>query len=141
MGLVKQVLLIGDTPANTREEVISKRAGGVFGRLRSQSGEDYWSRDPRFSTLTTADDQLHRLAALKVPVHAYWVGGPNSQERTFFERASAITGGQSGFLDVNSDIGKADLTDLLYKSVLATLDESGALVKAYNLKYGGAVRM
>lgn len=139
VGLVKQVLLIGDAPANTPQDVHSKRSGGYFGRLRSHSSLQYWSEDPRFSIPTTADEQVQHLVNLGVPVHAYWVSQRNGRERAFFEQVASTTGGQSGFLDVNSDTGKTELTDLLSKSVLATLDASGALVKAYNLKYGSAV--
>jgi len=82
---------------------------------------------------------MGRLIDLGVPVHAYWVSGQFGRERTFFKHVAASTGGQSGFLDVNSDAGKTVLTDLLSKFILATLDDSGALVQAYNLKYGSAV--
>jgi len=48
MGLVKQVLLIGDAPGNTPEEVQSKRSGVFFGRLRSQSSVQYWAQDTHY---------------------------------------------------------------------------------------------
>lgn len=139
VGLVNQVLLIGDAPANSEADVKHKRSGGYFGRLKSHSGQDYWAQDPRFCTPTTAAEQLTRLAQFNVPVHAYWVSQKDGRERPFFENVAAITGGQSGFLDVNSDDGKTELTNLLSKTVLAQLDPSGGLVKAYNQKYGGVV--
>eukprot|EP00037_Helgoeca_nana_P030215 m.371716 g.371716 ORF g.371716 m.371716 type:complete len:3536 (+) comp28134_c1_seq4:358-10965(+) len=134
-GLVSQVLLIGDAAANTPDEVISKRANTVWG-----SGEAYWQQDPRLKTPTTSDREIRGLAAKGIPVHSYWVSGQNGREREFFERTAAATRGQAAFLDVKSDAGRDMLTDLLSTSVLATLDASGELVKAYTDKWGVASR-
>eukprot|EP00035_Acanthoeca_spectabilis_P015561 m.311601 g.311601 ORF g.311601 m.311601 type:complete len:3639 (+) comp16386_c0_seq3:125-11041(+) len=130
-GDVSQVLLIGDAPANQPAEVTANR---------SRRGESYWKSDSRFAKPTTADVELSAIAKAKVPVHAYWVSGKNGWEKSFFEHVAKSTGGQSGFLDVNSEEGKVELTDLLSKKILETLDKTGKMVEAYNKKYGHTVR-
>lgn len=139
---VTQVLLIGDAPANTPDEVASKRASNHWKQwVTGRKPKDYWSQDPRFANPTTSDAELAEIKKLGVPVHAYWVGAEDGWEKGYFQEVAARTGGHSGFLDVSAEDGKEMLTNTLSVSVLETLDSSGNLVKAYNKKYGSAARV
>merc|ERR1712070_428523 len=100
-GLVSQVLLIGDAPANTPDDVRRKRAGGMW----YPYNEAYWNEDPRFKTPTTSDKEIRALKARRIPVHSYWLTKHGSEE-PFFKSVAAATGGKSQFLDVDSDAGR-----------------------------------
>ncbi|ETO03224.1 hypothetical protein RFI_34186, partial [Reticulomyxa filosa] len=63
-GEVSQVILIGDAPVNTREDVQSKR----------KSKEAYWEKTLLFSKPTYYEDELNRLKKHDVPVHAFFIG-------------------------------------------------------------------
>ena len=55
------MILIGDAPPNTREQVLNKR------KLRD------WRKSPNFSKSTYYEDEIDKLADRKIPVHAYYV--------------------------------------------------------------------
>jgi len=124
-----QVVLIGDAPANTPDEVTSKRAGGFFQRNNGWAGS-------RFERPTTADQEISQLKQNSVKVNAYYVGG--GREKAYFENLARRTGGQAAFLDVHSDAGKEMLTSVLSKTVLDGVDPSGDLAASYSKKYDAA---
>ncbi|ETO33894.1 hypothetical protein RFI_03202, partial [Reticulomyxa filosa] len=79
-GDVSQVILIGDAPANTRQETIL------------------------FSESTYYEDELMRLKQRKIPVHAIYI---NDQAKKNFTDIAVITNGRYEKLDINSPQGSS----------------------------------
>ena len=117
-----QCILIGDMGPNTREEVTDRRDG---------RGETYWS-ETRFSVPTFYQDEINRIKKMKLPVHCFWVA-PGAE--TSFREIAAETEARASYLDINSDQGADDLTDLLSEEILrrAGGDE---LVSEYTAMFG-----
>lgn len=105
---IDQVILIGDMPPNTNDEVNSNRASHC-------NGEAYWQQYDKFKKAVYVDELLPAIKAKGFPVHGFYV---DSSARASFERISIQTGGTSQFLDVNSDTGADDLTDCVSQFVL-----------------------
>jgi len=124
---ISQIIIIGDAPANTEQEVNSKRA-----RL----GEKYW-KSTKFAKKTFYSTELQQLKMNNVPVHAFYVA---KAARRNFEEIAGFTGGNSKFLDINSEHGAAMLTDFVVQAVLHQVgQENGgngdALAQAYRNKF------
>ena len=100
MGL-GQVLLIGDAPPNTPDEVLRKRD--------DHGGAAYWAAAP-FAAAVSAAAEAEALRARGVPVHAFYVRRGEDVQREF-EGLSRATGGGAGFLDIDSAEGARLLTD------------------------------
>jgi hypothetical protein len=62
---VKQVILIGDMPPNTREQVI-------YNRNRYAGGDPYWSKS-KYPKPTTWEEELKKIHDKGIPVHAFYV--------------------------------------------------------------------
>jgi hypothetical protein len=58
------VILIGDAPANTQQDVTENR--------NEIGGEAYWSKT-KYAIPTTADEEILKLQAAGVPVNAFYV--------------------------------------------------------------------
>ncbi|CAF2540249.1 unnamed protein product [Rotaria sp. Silwood2] len=123
---ITQVILIGDAPPNTQNEVNKKR---------QRHGEDYWKKT-KFAKATYYEDELAKLTLNKIPVHTFFVA--NDPEKSFREIARR-TGGRSEFLDINSPFGSDILTALVTKEILRNIGGSSKgddLVKAYEMRFG-----
>ncbi|ETO01529.1 hypothetical protein RFI_35911, partial [Reticulomyxa filosa] len=104
-GSVSQVILIGDAPANTKEEVLMKRKESKQYNL----GEAYWNSNALYSNPTYYEDELALLKQHNIPVHAFYV--ENKAQKNFMQIAN-ISGGRCEKLDINSKRGSDQLTDL-----------------------------
>ena len=120
---VHQCILIGDIGPNTREEVEDRRA--------NPHGEGYWSRT-KFRVPTFYQTEMIRLKEKELPVHCFWV---NRRAETSFREIAAGTGGRAAYLDINSDQGADDLTDLLSEEILRKVG-GDALVDEYTSMFG-----
>ncbi len=118
------VLLIGNMPPNTLEEV---------GGNRSEIGEAYW-QTTKFKQVTDYNTPLDPLISHGVPVHAFYVD--RSAQAAFAEIATR-SGGSHGYLDLNAVAAKA--VDLLTHAVsISVLHGIGGheLSDRYSSKYG-----
>ena len=123
---INQIILIGDMPPNTEAEVVSNRKGW-FGSEASWKGS-------HFETPTYYKKELSMLQSQGIPVHAFYVYAHAQKALT---EISNTTKGTSKPLDINSDRGAADLTDLVTQAVLKSLGgvKGQALVDAYRKAY------
>jgi len=121
---VDQVILIGDAPANSPSEVISKRNG---------KGESYW-KTTKFSVLTDYMKELNVLKERGVKVHAFFV---DRHAENNFREIAKTTGGRCEFLDINSPSGAEMLTDLVTEEVLRNVggDRGDNFVELYRKRY------
>ncbi|ETO10976.1 hypothetical protein RFI_26400 [Reticulomyxa filosa] len=128
-GDVSQVILIGDAPANTRQEVIDKKSSLQYG-----FGIPYWKKTKLFSESTYYEDELIRLKQRKIPVHAFYI---NDQAKKNFIDIATITNGRHEKLDINSPQGSSQLTNLVSEEVLRNIGGSkgSAFVDAYRAKF------
>jgi hypothetical protein len=124
-GHVSQVILIGDMPPNTEKEVIKKR--------KKHYGEKYWQAS-KFGGATFYKNELRSLIDNGVPVHGFYV---KEKARDAFTEIADATGGKSQALDVSSDRGAEDLTNLVTKQVLDDIDTDGdyGLVEEYDKRF------
>jgi len=120
---VSQVILIGDAPANTQQEVQNKRS------IRN------W-KNSKFETPTYYVDEMTKLRDKNIPVHAFFVD-PRA-ERNFKEIAST-TRGRCENLDIHSSAGADMLTSMVTEAILKNIGEangySDTLVQAYRKKF------
>ncbi|CAL6025642.1 Helicase-related_protein [Hexamita inflata] len=119
---LKQVILIGDYPPNTKEEVRSKRA---------ILGEEYWSTT-KYAYPTFYEDQLEILKKNNISVHALYVNNPAQQK---FEYIADETGGKCEELDIYSENGAENLTNLVTEKIMLNIG-GDALVQKYREKFG-----
>ncbi|CAF4678093.1 unnamed protein product [Rotaria sp. Silwood2] len=122
---ITQVILIGDAPPNTRNEVKIKR---------KQFGEQYWL-GTKFQQETYYENELEHLKISKIPVHAFYV---EHRAKSVFQKIAQNTGGRCEMLDINSSAGAKMLTDLVTEEILNNIGGSvkgDVLVKAYREKY------
>ena len=109
-----KVILIGDAPANSRQEIKKKRDGKLF-------------TGTKFQNETFYIDELNKLKERKIIINAFYVDNRAKQN---FEEIARATNGQASFLDIASPTGAESLTDLITCEVLS--DVGGEkLVKAY----------
>ena len=128
-GEVSQVILIGDAPPNTRQEVTSKRAEARF------NGGTKWAQE------TYYEDELQHIIDAEIPVHAFYV---NAYAKEDFALIAARTQGSTGELDITSGKGAELLTSLITKRILVNVNKisnGGAegekkLMDSYHSKYG-----
>jgi len=120
---VSQVILIGDAPANTEEEVKEKR-----------KGKDW--KNSRFETPIHYVKEMQKLSDRKIPVHAFYV---DEFARQNFEEIAKATGGRCEMLDINSPVGANMLTGLVTECILRNIGQTNgkgdALVEAYRKKF------
>jgi len=131
---INQIVLIGDAPPNTKAEVKSKRLGAL-GRCKSFFGieEEYWKGSP-YEVPTFYQDEVAKLQSQAIPVHALYVA---HYAKAAFQEIASATKGTCMELDINSDRGASDLTDLVTQAVLKSLGgvKGQALVEAYRKAY------
>ena len=119
---LSQVILIGDAPPNTREEVISKRSNYHFWK-NSRFPETYYM------------DELKLLSAKKIPVHAFYVA---ENAKASFQEIAAFTDGKSEKLEIASTRGSEILTNLVNIEILRNIgggQRGNDLVKSYKTKF------
>jgi len=105
-----QIILIGDCPPNTYDEVSSKRA------------ESYWSRTKYYQKVYY-QSELDKLKEKNVPVHAFHV---DDYAKSSFQNIAKESGGVSSFLDINSSAGADMLTGLVTERILNDAVGGGA---------------
>lgn len=122
---VSQVILIGDMPPNTQEEVITKR-----------QPQSQWV-NTKFANPVYSSEQVKRLVDADIPVHAFYV---NKYAETAFNAIASATSGKCDELDIHSAAGADLLTDVVTTQILENVggggDQGKHLVAAYNAKYG-----
>ena len=122
---ITQVIIIGDAPPNTREEVEGKRR---------HRGERYW-KETDLSQATYYEDELAKLISANIPVHSFYV--EQNAESSFREIAQR-TNGKCAKLEINTDQGAEMLTDFVTKEILRNVGGSSrgsALVAQYERTY------
>ena len=108
-----QVILIGDMPPNTVEDVERLRESH---RRKGHS----WATT-KYKHPTHEAEQIERLKAqhtndgTPIPVHAFYV---DDDARSSFTRIAEATGGECQHLEVDTDRGAADLTRAVAKNIL-----------------------
>jgi hypothetical protein len=128
-GGLTQVILIGDVPPNTRDEVSQRFNSTDRTRFTTPS---YWE---------TELQKLHDGNVL-VPIHAFYV---DSRAEKAFKEIAKCSGGTSDFLDVNSTNGSDLLKRFLTEQILrGSAAGNGALAKilvtAYRDKYTSTIK-
>ena len=121
---IDQVILIGDAPANTREEVFQKR---------QKLGEGYW-QTTEFRTPTFYKDELKKLKNKNIPVHTFYLTQGASSS---FKKIAEETKGRCERLDINSPMGAELLTKFVTEEVLrkAAGSQGDAAVERYRQKH------
>jgi len=120
-GTVNQVILIGDKPANTKNEVISKRR---------EKGEKYWTKT-KFTAPKFYETELNLLATNGIRVHTFYV---DDDSKTVFTEIANKTNGRCEKLDINSSAGAEMLTNLVTEEILRSV-AGDSLVEAYRTKF------
>jgi len=126
--VVSQVILIGDMPPNTKDEVTKKR---------ENKGESYW-KETQFKKPTYYEDELKQLVDNKVKIHTFYLR--NAAQETFQEMATK-SGGECSYLDMSTNIDKAAdiLTDLVTTKILVDLggaSDGAKMVETYKQMFG-----
>ncbi|CAF1573592.1 unnamed protein product [Didymodactylos carnosus] len=123
---ITQVILIGDAPPNTKNEVNEKK---------QRYGQSFWEKT-KFAQSTYYEDELAKLKVDGIPVHAFFV---EQRAEESFKKIAKETGGRCEMLDINSSSGSEMLTDLVTEEILRNVGGSlkgDALVEAYRNKFG-----
>ncbi|CAF3604842.1 unnamed protein product [Rotaria sp. Silwood1] len=120
---ISQVILIGDAPANSQEEVHRKR-----GKL----GEKYW-KTTKLDKPTHYEVELKNLKDKNIPVHAFYL---DESAKTNFQRIAGETG-RCAWLNIHSSEGAELLTNFVTKEVLrkAAGNQGDEAVALYKRKY------
>jgi hypothetical protein len=105
---ISQIILIGDMPANTQNDVKNNR---------QIHGETYWSKT-KFKNPTYYKTELANLKSKQIPIHAFYVC---SAAKNNFEEISKETGGRCEFLDINSPKGNLKRTSFIPKNKFLSL--------------------
>lgn len=95
---VSQVLLIGDCPPNTHEEVITNR------------GDSKIWKSTKFEQPTHYLNELEKIIANDTVVHTFYV---DSYAEVAFKEIAGRSGGQCHSLDIHSDKGADMLTQVV----------------------------
>jgi hypothetical protein len=121
---ISQVILIGDAPANSPDEVTQKR---------TRLGENYW-KSTRFNQPTHYTFELKKLKDKNIPVHAFYL--TQSAKNNFVEIAHE-TSGRCQELNIHSSDGAESLTHFVIEEVLRQTagDQGNAVVELYRKKY------
>jgi hypothetical protein len=123
---ISQVILIGDAPANSQNEVTQKRAS---------FGENYW-KGTRFAQPTYYATELKKLKDKKIPIHTFYL---TPSAKTNFEEIARETSGRCEALNIHSAQGAESLTNFVTEEVLRKTagDQGNAAVELYRKKYPG----
>ena len=103
---ISQVILIGDASAKSED--------GIKHDRKAYGGEHFWTQT-RFSKPTHWTLEADKLRKAGIPVHAFYI---RNRCKDNFESIAKATGGSCAFLDVNSERGPVQLTDLVCIQVL-----------------------
>ncbi len=103
---LKQVIWMGDVGPNLTEELPYKRA-----KMKHSAAGTPYEQQVNF------EDELQKLIAKKIPVHAVQVGNETSQTQIYRSTATK-TQGKFHQLNPHSTTAAAELTDLVVESVL-----------------------
>jgi predicted GTPase len=125
-GQVSQVILIGDAPANSQQEITQRR--------QSFFTEAYWKKS-KFAEAAHFKTEVSKLADKGIPVHAFFVA---SSASTNFKEIANDTGGRCESLDINSASGADTLTNLVTEEVLRNVGgeaQGETLVATYRSKF------
>ncbi|ETO33244.1 hypothetical protein RFI_03865 [Reticulomyxa filosa] len=102
---ISQVILIGDAPANTKEEVTQKRGNSSH----KAPFPPISLKTTLFSTPTYYEDELNILKDKKINVHAFFV---DMRAKQNFEEIARASNGRCEKLEINSEKGSDQLTNL-----------------------------
>ncbi|CAF1002767.1 unnamed protein product [Adineta steineri] len=121
---ISQVILIGDAPANSEEDVHTKR---------SLLGETYW-KTTIFTEPTYYEVELQKLKNKNIPVHAFYL---HDFAKENFQKIANETGGRCEQLDIHSSSGAELLTNFVTKEVLrkAAGSQGDEVIELYRKKY------
>ena len=121
---ISQVILIGDAPANSQNEVTQKR---------THLGENYW-KTTKFEKPTFYATELKKLKDKDIPVHTFYL---TTYAQSNFVEIAKETSGRSEFLDINSTQSAELLTNLITEEVLrkSAGDQGDAVVALYRKMY------
>ncbi|XP_047142319.2 uncharacterized protein LOC105845986 [Hydra vulgaris] len=123
---VNQVILIGDAPAKTKDQIK---------KYRNVMGEKYW-KNTDFKVPTFYLDEVEKLKKKGIVVHAFYL---DEGAKLNFQEISKETGGKCEALNIDSSDGANILTDIVTRRILSNVGElSGKgndLVNAYNVRY------
>ncbi|KAL4496937.1 hypothetical protein ABPG72_002093 [Tetrahymena utriculariae] len=120
---ISQVILIGDAPSKDIEAIQNYR--------NKYRGEGYWQAS-KFSEITHYKVEAEKLKLQKIPVHCLYL---NDKAQNNFEEISKITEGKCQKLDINSENGSQQLTDLITESILNSIGGE-ELVQSYQRLFG-----
>jgi hypothetical protein len=113
-----QVILIGDAPPNTREQVIRSR-----NRTSAVADNPNYWEDAPYAHVQHYEAELQQLVLEEIPVHTFYIGNTGSTEGMFVDIA-ARSNGFSAPVDIRSEAGSATIRRLLTERVLD--DELGS---------------
>ena len=131
---LSQIILIGDSRANLKDDVMKKRNNERFGR-------NYWA-NTKYSKPTYYEDELKHLQLKGIKIHSFYVKSSERTEkldnvRKNFMEISKTTKGNCRFLDLtDTKNGAEQLTNLVTMEILRIVDEK--LANAYKNAYGHA---
>jgi hypothetical protein len=118
---ISQIVLIGDSPANTKEEVSLKR----------EHHSIIWKNSVLFREPTYYMDELVKLKAKNIKVHSFYV---DESARSNFGEIANFTSGKCEALDIQSNKGSEDLLNLINIEILDNIGGQ-SLVNAYKTIY------
>ena len=116
-----QVILIGDAPPNSNDDVITKR---------SYRGQSYWE-STKFSAPTFYKDEMQQLIEKNIPIHAFYV---HEDAREAFQEIADASGGRCEALDIASSSGAELLTNLVTEEILRSIG-GASFVEHYRKSY------
>jgi hypothetical protein len=121
---ISQVILIGDAPANSQNEVTQKR---------TRSGEKYW-KSTRFNQPTHYTSELKKLKEKNIPVHTFYL---TEKAKNNFVEIAHETSGRCQELNIHSSDGAESLIHFVTEEVLRKTagDQGNAVVELYRRKY------
>ena len=120
---LRHVILIGDMPANLKDEVLKKRKGNGYNATGYDPtvSDAHWLGTP-FEEVTTYDKEAAKLKEMEVPVDTYYINNRQPLVDNFKEIAR-LTGGESKYLDVNSEGCAKLLTDSVSITILKQVQQ------------------
>jgi methanogenic corrinoid protein MtbC1 len=115
---LSQVILIGNSPANTREDVKFKRQAGKF-------------KSEKYKEATYYLDEVEKLNEKNVKIHAFYV---DKKAKDNFNELAQHTNSLIKELDINStELGDSINMELL--RIIGGVNEGADLVRAYKTRY------
>ena len=118
---LSQIILIGDSPANTREDV----------RFKRENHCHVWKNSILYREPTYYMDELVKLKAKDIKVHSFYV---DQRAAANFTEIANFTNGNCVSLDIQSKKGSEDLLNLINIEILDNIGGK-TLVAAYKKLY------